>query len=149
MKNLKPIKTAKELKGGCWYFRVGVDYRGNMWVEKPFKVQGVAHKEGITEQIAVAVVPKQYDYDNGYEFLGSIGISPYICNEHRTFRYTVKAHNFLSMLTEKQDLETYRTLFLKPWASKYSRFQTKKEMNLRADEEDRFYREIEKEEGWY
>ncbi len=110
MKGIKVIQTQKDLKGcgGGWFFSVGSDIINELFIdEKPFRIKGQSYLKRKGFPLVINICRQ----NEKYIFLSDYGI-PSIHNDHKIFRYSVKTYSFLKSLVEKQDLETYRKLFV-------------------------------------
>jgi len=73
---------------------------------KPYNKQVTSIKSDISR--AINTIKGNF---KGYLFLSDSGLS-YQINDHKLFRYSVSTYNFMSSMVARQDLETYRKLFV-------------------------------------
>lgn len=114
MKGIQVVNTEKQLIGGCWYFEVGSDISNKMFILSPFKVLGKPYMEKYGSRkndryMAVKIITSMGN--TSIIFLNESGLR-YQINDHKLFRYSVSTYKFMSSMVDRQDLETYRKLFV-------------------------------------
>jgi len=113
----KAVKSAKELKGGCWYFLV--ECIKNLRIGLVFKVLGKPYHVDLGsgsclhKAVFIKILNKNPDSIIGNHIsLTDSGI-PTKYNFHKTFEYNTRNIKFIKSLVEKNNVDGYKRLFFK------------------------------------
>ena len=109
-KKIKAIKSAKEIKGGCWYISV-VSWQGGLFLER-YVVCGVPYIGKYVPLLRLRIKKQYKDLDpkDAGFFLKSVNIPPNNFNDHKLFKYSSRTKKVLTELVKNQDVEGYLRL---------------------------------------
>ena len=117
----KPVRGINKLIGGIPYFQVVVSLSGTMHLSNIFKIKGQPYSilfryfggKALFVNTTTFGIFGRYNSKKSLHDSGIIKEEDGEDNFHRTFCFNAKDYEFCKQLVDRQDLSTYKKLFIR------------------------------------